>query len=292
MVDEDLKFLDYRLYIKDCVREVQAEMALGNVKSEDSLLQNIERVSQFNCATEAFTFFNNSAPYEWNEFVYPELMEANCNDLGAVAIAITNQVVSGDVYSAISETDGYRFLVEGKQTKRIRWKIENDDVRKFTLREVWKSQVALYDHLSPIQIRNYKGKSLAVYRRDEGDGDINFIILLEHDDPALIWKSKSHYVEKNPLASSIEYYEGQKCEVLLYHGCPHDSLWLIEVQTSEQFYEHFCTDTEAEEDFYSLSSYDFVIYYHESGEVHTHAGFNNDAEFNQACRVVAEYLKG
>jgi len=291
MVDEELKFLEYRLYINDCVRQVQAEMALGNIKSEESLLQHIERVTQFDGAVEAFAFFNNSAPYEWYEFVTPVLMASNNYDLGVVAIAATNQVVSNDVYSTISETEGYRFLTEGKQTKKIRWRIENQDIRRFTLREEWKSQVALYDHLAPFQIRNYKGKSLAVYRKDEGDGDISYTILLEHDDPTLIWKSKRHYVEISPPVGSVEYYEEQKCEILLHYGCPSDSLWLTEVHTSDQFYEHFCTDVEAEEDYYGLQGYEFVIYYHESGEIHSHAGFNNDEEFDQACKAVAEYLK-
>jgi hypothetical protein len=291
MTEIDLKFLVYRRHVRDCVGQIQTEMALGYVKSEDSLLQHIASVTMFDGAVEAFTFFNNSAPYEWSEYVTPELLAKCNNDLGMVAIAVTNQVVTNDVYSAISETDGYRLLTEGKQTKKIRWKIENQDVRRFTLREVWKSHASLYDHLIPHQIRNYKGKSLAVFRRDEGDGDISYTILLEHEDPTLIWKSKRHYVEHTPPVNSVEYYEEQKCEVLLHYDCPSDSLWLTEVQTSEQFYEHFCTDTEAEEGFYGLHDYEFVIYYHESGEVHSHAGFNNDEEFDQACKVVAKYLK-
>ncbi len=291
MTEEELRFLEYRNYINDCVKQVQTEMALGNVRSEESLRQNIERVSEFIVSVEAFAFFSNSAPYEWYEFVTPDLMKTHEHDLVAVVLAVVNWVVSQDTYSQISRTDGYRYLTEGRRTKKIRCKIDGED-RRITLREVWKVRCSLYDHLAPYRIDSYKGRTLAVYRREGGDdGEVSFTVLLEHKDPCLVWKSKRQYEESKPLENSAEYYEEQKCEVLLHHGADAGSLWLTEVQTTEQFYEHFCTETESEDDFYGLGEYEFVVYHHESGNVHVHAGFNDDEDFDQACKTVAEYLK-
>ena len=257
---EELKFMEYRYYIKDCVRQVQTEMALGNVRSENSLLQNIERVSEFIGAVEAFTFFNNSAPYEWNEIVTPELLAKHDNDLGAVAITVTNQVVSNDVYSEIAQTDGYRFLTEGKQTKKIRWKIDGEN-RPITLREMWKTRASLYDYLSPQRIVNYKGKTLAIYKRDEDEttGEVSYTFLLEHSDAALIWKSKRVFSEPKSEENSVEYYEEQKTETLLHYKCPSEELSLVEVQTLEQFNEYYSQGHELAEDIYDISEFTFVI---------------------------------
>ena len=288
----ELRFLNYRLHVKDCVQKVQTEMATGNIRSEESLLKKIDRASMFLDPIQAFILFQTAAPYDWSKYLTPELMEVHDYNLGLVVITVANMVVSNDVYSEISRTDGYRFLTEGRHTKRIRWKIDdNTGIHRFTLREIWKAHASLFDHLSPFQIRNYKGKSLAVYRRDEGDGDISYTILLEHNDPTLIWKSKSHYVEQKPPANSIEYYEEQKCEILLHYGCPADQLWLTEVQTVDQFNEFYSTQDESADEMYGLQDYDYVLYHHESGEVLTHAGFNSDDGFDLACRAVAEYLK-
>jgi hypothetical protein len=291
-MDDELKFLEYRQHIRECGRQIQLEMSLGNITSEDSLLQHIDRVSQFIGAVESFTFFQNSAPYEWNEIITPELISAHDSDLSAVVLEAVNQFVIQDVLSMVMQTDAYRFLTEGMQTKKIRWKIDGEDC-PIKMREMWKARASLYDHLSPQQLVNYKGKTLAIFKRDEDTttGEVSFTFLLEHNDPALIWKSKRHFSEPKQMENSVDYYEEQKCELLPYYGCPHEKLWLIEVQTVEQFNDQYCTETETEEDFYSLQDFEYVLYYHESGEVHSHVGFNDDSEFIQACEVIAEYLK-
>ncbi|MBT4642213.1 MAG: hypothetical protein HOC09_25635 [Deltaproteobacteria bacterium] len=114
---DDLRFLAYKLHIRDCVWQVQAEMSLGNINDEESLLEVIDRISQFESASEAFFFFQLSAPYEWSEYVTDELMKKHNYDLGLVAISVASMVVSCSVYSEISQTEGYRFLYEGKRTR-------------------------------------------------------------------------------------------------------------------------------------------------------------------------------
>lgn len=265
-------------------------MANGHIDSEDTLREVIERVSTFDGYCEAFIFFTNSVPHEWSEFDIPEFLGAHDNDLGAVALAITNQVVTEAVFDAISQTEGYRLLTEGRHTKRLRWTIE-DTEHVFTLREIWKARAALYVQLTPTQIRQHHGTSVAVYKRDEGEEGHSYTVLMEHDDPTLIWKSKRYYVEKETAEQTVEYYEEQKVERLLHWGCPSDQFWLTEVQTVDQFNEHFCSETEVDEDYYGLNDFDFVVYYHESGEVHCHAGFNDEEEFDSACQTIAEYLK-
>ena len=292
MDDEELKFLEYRNFVNDCIKQIQAEMAFSNIKSEEDLFQHINRVSEFVDAVEAFTFFNNSAPYEWNEFVTPELFAKHDSDLGAIAIAVTNQVVSNDVYSEISQTEGYRFLTEGKRTKKIKWKIDNEN-RPITLREMWKARASLYDHLRSHQLVNYKGKTLAIYKRDEDTttGEVSFTFLLEHSDDALIWKSKRVFSEPQVRENSVENYEEQKTEILLHYGCPSEELWLVEVQTIDQFNEYYSQGHELAEEIYEVSQFPFVIYHHESDSINIHAGFGDEQEFDQACKVVAEYLK-
>lgn len=287
---EDLRFLTYKLHIRDCVRQVQIEMGLGNIDSEESLLEVIDRVSQFESASESFFFFHLSAPYEWSEYVTDELLKAHDYDLGLVAISVASMVVSSDVYSEIAQTEGYRHLIEGKQTRKILVRFDGEP-RRITLREMWKSRAALFDHLSSSQISIHNGKTLAIYRRDEGSDEICFSVLLEHDDPTLVWKSKRHFIESKPVKNSIDYYEEMKCDALLHHGCPDESLWLTEVQTVDQFDQYFSTDDQTAAEFYGLEDYDFVVYYHENGEVHAHAGFNDEAEFDLACKTIADYLK-
>jgi len=287
---EDLRFLTYKLHIRDCVRQVQIEMGLGNIDSEESLLEVIDRVSQFESASEAFFFFHLSAPYEWSEYVTDELMKAHNHDLGLVAISVASTVVSSDVYSEITQTEGYRFLIEGKQTRKILVNFDGEP-RRITLREMWKSRAALIFHLSSSKISIHNGKTLAIYRRDEGSDGISFSVLLEHDDPTLVWKSKRHFIESKPVKNTIDYFEEQKCEALLHHGCPEDSLWLVECTTVDQFNQYYSTDDQTAAEFYGLDDYEFVLYFHESGEVHAHAGFDDEQSFDSACKTIADYLK-
>jgi len=291
-MDDELKFLEYRQHIKECVRQIQLEMSLGNIRSEDSLLQNIERVSQFIGAVDCFTFFQNSAPYEWDVIITPELISAHKNDLSAVVLEAVNHIVTQDVLAEVQKTDANRYLTEGRRTKKIRWKIDGEK-RPITLREMWKARAALYDNLSPHQLVNYKGKTLAIFKRDEDTttDEVSYTFLLEHDDPALIWKSKRHFSEPNQSENSVEYYEEQKTETLLHYGCPSEDLWLVEVQTIEQFNEYYSQGHELAEEIYEVSQFPFVIYHHESDSINIHAGFGDDQEFDQACKVVAEYLK-
>jgi len=121
--------------------------------------------------------------------------------------------------------------------------------------------------------------------------EVSFSALLEHDDPTLVWKSKRHFIESKSTENSVDYYEELKCTALLEHGCPDEALWLTEVQTVDQFNEYYSTDDESAEDFYGLQDYEFVVYYHKSGEIHVHTGFNDESEFDLACKMVAEYLQ-
>jgi hypothetical protein len=291
-MDDELRFLEYKQHIKECVRQIQLEMSLGNIRSEEVLQQNIDRVSQFTSSVKAFTFFQNSAPYEWTEIITRKLLKKHQYDLSTVIMEAVNKKLAQDLYTELSQTDAYRFLTDGMQTKKIRWKIDGEDC-PIKLREMWKSRASLFDHLSPYQLVNYKGKTLAIYKRDEdtNTGEVSFTFLLEHTDPALIWKSKKHFSEPKQMENSVDYYEEQKCEILLHYGCPQDQLWLVEVQKSGEFNEQHCTESESEDDFYGLQDYEYVVYHHESGTVNVHARFNEFEEFEIACKMVAEYLK-
>jgi hypothetical protein len=71
---------------------------------------------------------------------------------------------------------------------------------------------------------------------------------------------------------------------LLKNGAPLKELWLTECTSVKAFYDYY-----GQED-WGLEGYRGVVYYHESGSVHVLGGFNNDAEFEEACRYVAHYL--
>lgn len=86
---------------------------------------------------------------------------------------------------------------------------------------------------------------------------------------------------------TIKDYEAMKCEKLLEYGANKDYLWLTECETVDNFINWYGLDLALD---LGLDKYKYVIYYHESGSVHAHGGFNNLEEFEKACQFVGNYL--
>ena len=277
--NNNLRFQEYWKYIDSCLSSVQEEMGLSNIEDEESLMQCIESRSQILGTVEAFEFFNNHSPYEWSDHFQPEMLKQHNNDLGMIALAITNQIIIGDVFSKLSSTDGYRFLTEGRKTMVIEWKI-NHKLRKIKLREYWKSRSAIYDYLAPITITEYKGNELTVYQEGEHDGGGDLAFILAHNDPALVWRSKRHPLKQE---YTVDEFESKKASFLRKFGFPESELWLTEVQTVKDFNNYFSTEDALAEDYYGISDCLFVLYIHESGSVLSHYGFSTMPEFIEAC---------
>ena len=280
MKDKD-RFKEYYRHVEKCMKTVQSEMALGNIKTEDTLVQQMERVSEFISQEEAFAFFNTNAPYEWKEYVNAEELKRFDYDLGALVLYITSSVVSIDVFRKIQHTPGYEFLIGEGKTTSFRLK----DGSRLVLKEHWKVDAAGYDYLPPLEITIFEDQTLTTYQ--EGDSG-NPIYVLSHPDPALIWISES--VISKP-SRKIAEYEKMKCETLVKFGCPEDQLWLVEVQTTQEFVEFFSNQIPDPISYYDLHPFHFVIYYHQAGEVLSIAGFNTDDEFEKACKAIAVFLK-
>jgi hypothetical protein len=273
------RFKEYYSRVDGWVKDVQSEMALGNIKSEESLVQVIERVSAFIVKEEAFAFFNSHAPYEWQE--YKDELKRFDHDLGAMVLHITNSVVSIDVFRNLQLTAGYEFLIgEGEKCS-----IQLSDRSRVVLKEHWKADAGGYDYLAPLEILPVKDQTLSIYKEDE-DGDPVFV--LSHPDPALIWISE--LVVPKP-DKGIAEYEKLKSQTLKKNGCPENQLWLIEVQTVGEFALFYKDQTSDPVGFYNLHGFHYVVYYHQAGEVLAIAGFNSDKEFEKGCKDIAGFVK-
>jgi len=280
MNDEE-RFEEYSRYIKNCVQTVQTEMALGTIKTEETLVQHIESVSEFIVQEEAFAFFNTQSPYEWREYVNKDELKRFNNDLGALVLHITNVVVSIDVFRMIQDSPGYDFLIGEGKTHSIRL----PDGSRVVLKEHWKADAGGFDYLAPLEITTFEDQILTTYQ--EGDCG-NPVYVLSHPDPALIWIGET--VIPKP-SKTVTQYEKLKCKTLIKYGCPEDQLWLTEVQTVEEFRVFYKDQIPDPVGFYNLHRFHYVLYYHESGEVHSIAGFSTDEEFEGGCEAVADYLK-
>ena len=88
---------------------------------------------------------------------------------------------------------------------------------------------------------------------------------------------------------TIGDYEAIKCDTLRKYGCPENELWLTECTSMLSFKRFYGYDTA--EDLFNNKSYQGVVYYHEGGDLHAIAGFNDIAEFEEACKYIAKYLE-
>jgi hypothetical protein len=95
------------------------------------------------------------------------------------------------------------------------------------------------------------------------------------------------------MIEHIEYtnnaLQNEAVDLLKALGADSGRLWLVEVQNYEQF-KKFYGKTTADDYFNSKDQ--FIIYYHESGSVHSHSLFNPDdqEEFEAAVENIAKYL--
>lgn len=149
----------------------------------------------------------------------------------------------------------------------------------------WKTDATGYDYLAPLKITQIEDQTLTIYK--EGDSG-SPVYVLSHQDPALIWISQ---VVITKPSRRVAEYEGIKCKTLQKYGCPKDQLRLIEVQTVEEFDRFYKDQSPDPLSYYDLHRFHYVLYYHESGEVHSLTGFNTDEEFETGCQAVANYLK-
>ena len=138
MKDEEETYGEYCRYIEKSVKSIQTEMSLGNIKTEETLVEVVERVSAFIVQEEAFAFFNNHAPYEWKEYVNEEELKRFAYHLGALALHIANSVVSIDVFEELQYTAGYNFLIGEGEKSSIRLK----NGSRVVLEKHWKADAS------------------------------------------------------------------------------------------------------------------------------------------------------
>ncbi len=87
-----------------------------------------------------------------------------------------------------------------------------------------------------------------------------------------------------------EHWEQYKCIGLTRYGFPKDALWLTEITTTEDAITFYGKGSVMAEIIHQEGDKPFVLYYHESGNLHAIKTFRDDgAEFEHACKVVAKY---
>ncbi|ODS50748.1 MAG: hypothetical protein A8274_278 [Halanaerobium sp. 4-GBenrich] len=96
------------------------------------------------------------------------------------------------------------------------------------------------------------------------------------------------------MIEHIEYtnsdLQNEAIDLIKALGADKSRVWLVEVQNYEGFKRVY---GKATADDYFNSKDDFIIYYHESGSIHTHSTFSPDdqEEFEAAAEFIANYLK-
>ena len=275
------EFKKYYRHVEKHVKAVQSEMGLGIIKTEETLVQHIERISAFNSQEKAFAFFNTKAPYQWKEYINETELKRFDYDLGALVLYVANTVVSIDVFRKIQHTPGYEFLIGEGKTKSFRLK----DGTRLILKEHWKVDERTYDRYMPLELDVVEEQVLTTY---EGKVSEVPVYVMTHPDPALFWIGES--VVPKP-SKEITHYEEGKTKTLSKYGCPEDQLWLTEVQAVEEFETFFHDQISDPIGFYDLHRFHFVIYYHQAGEILQIAGFNTEKEFQKGCKAIADFLK-
>ncbi len=179
-MEDELRFAEYFNYVNNCIKQVQCEMALGNIDSQQVLLQVAKRDCEILNSLQAYELINNHSPYEWENLVNRDLCKALKYNLANIICSVANQTVVEDVLSKLMETEGYRFLIG----KALFTSMMLPDGRKVIFQEKWRSNVEGSDYLAPLEITSHENKELSIYQ--EG-GDNPLIYVLEHSDPALAW---------------------------------------------------------------------------------------------------------
>lgn len=280
-VAENNNFDTYWSYIKACVSDVLSELSFGNTDSMDVLYQHIDRSCQILCFLEAFELITVHSPYEWNNLLNSEVMERYNYDLGNIVLEVANSVIFRDTLYELSKLDSYRFL-EGD---RKSFSCIIPDGSKVVFKEIWKAHAGGLDFLAPLSIEEIDGKELTHYR--EGGESM---YTLTHNDPALVWSSEKIIPRPD---MTVGEFEEIKVEMLLKHNFSKDLLWLTEVQKVCDFNRFYADQTSPDtpEIFYGVQHYHYILYYHESGEIHAHAGFNTLLEFERACHFLCRSVK-
>jgi hypothetical protein len=281
-MDDKNRFADYWRLIDQHVDSVLSEMALGNVETEKSLRENIESTVQIFNAVEAFETLNNVSPYEWKDVLNYQVIKKHSIDLAEIIVEATNTRIFDDVLKKVLDTEAFRFLNSEPKTMII--KVRDGSIVVF--KETWSASIKVLGYLPIAMITILNESELCVYK--EGN---DLIYTLSHVGPALCWISEK--VNPKPK-KSVDYYESIKVETLLKYGFSQKFLWLTEVQSVDDFVYHYCDQTlpTSTREYYGLEAYHYVIYYHETGEVLCHAGFNHDEDFLNACEFLTTHQGG
>lgn len=83
--------------------------------------------------------------------------------------------------------------------------------------------------------------------------------------------------------------EDRVIEMLKKYECPETEWWLIEdstIETAEKFY-----GIDTIMDITNDKDYKRCIYHHENGAITYFAGYNNEQEFEEACKYITKMLK-
>jgi hypothetical protein len=95
------------------------------------------------------------------------------------------------------------------------------------------------------------------------------------------------------MIKHVEYtnepLQNEAIDLLKALGADKSRVWLVEVQNYDQFKRIY--GKAAADDYFNFED-QFIIYYHESGNIHTHSLFNVDdqEEFEAAVENIASYL--
>lgn len=95
------------------------------------------------------------------------------------------------------------------------------------------------------------------------------------------------------MINRVEYtnsdLQNEAVDLLKALGADKNRVWLVEVQNYSEFKRVY---GKATADDYFNSKEQFIIYYHESGSIHTHSIFSPDdqEEFEAAAEFIANYL--
>ena len=84
--------------------------------------------------------------------------------------------------------------------------------------------------------------------------------------------------------------EDRVTNMLKKYECPEKEWWLVEDSTIETAEYYYGIDTIM--DITNDKDYMRCIYHHENGAITYFAGYNNEQEFEEACKYISKMLKG
>ena len=187
-MESENQFAEYQRYLEVCLDMVLTALGTGSISNEEELKETVYMVCRFESCEEGFIFILKNAPVIWNEMVPKEFFEHFQYNIKKIIHATCDSIVANDVYALLMNTDGYRFLTKGSQSKNIKVMKGKKPIK---LREHWICAVKQYQDSDLLETFNYDNQILSIY---QNESEKRYIYFLDHHDIALVWKGYSQII--------------------------------------------------------------------------------------------------